>query len=65
MGRPITRRGKQEKPMGENTRLNIYLTRDLHKSLMHRSIDEGRSASEIVVALVEDYLAKSVKKGGK
>ncbi len=51
---------------GEVVRLPVYLPKELHKALMHRAVDEERSASQILVDLVRDYLERPAKKkGGK
>ncbi len=44
----------------------VYLPEDLHKTLRHVAIDEGRSAAEIIRELVSGWLVKRKrKKGGK
>lgn len=45
-------------------KLGIYLPEEVHKTLRIQAIEEGRSATALVRALIEEYLAKR-KKGGK
>ncbi|GEM_PF-7008313 len=46
-------------------RLAVYLPEDLHKSLMHRCIDENISATKLTERLLRVYLKTPLKKGGK
>lgn len=46
-------------------KLGIYLPEEVHKTLRIQAIEEGRSATAVVRELIEDYLAKRGKKGGK
>jgi hypothetical protein len=46
-------------------RLAVYLAEDLHRSLMHRCIDENISATKLAERLLREYLKTPLKKGGK
>ncbi len=45
--------------------LPVYLPEEVHKALRHASIDEGRSATDIIRELVKEYLAKRKRERGK
>ncbi len=45
-------------------RLGVYLPEDLHKTLMHRCIDENVAATKLVEQLIREYVEKPPKKGG-
>ncbi len=49
----------------ELVRMPMSLPPGVHRALRQRALDEGRPASKIVLALVQAYLAKPLKKGGK
>jgi plasmid stability protein len=56
------------KPLPKEVRmlkLGIYLPEEVHKTLRITAIEEGRSATALVRELIEGYLTKRGKKGGK
>ncbi len=42
----------------------VYLPEDVHKALRIAAIEEGRSAADIIRALVKEYLVKREKRRG-
>ena len=46
-------------------RVPVYLPKALHKALVRRASVEERSASRVMLELVQEYLGKPAKKGGR
>ena len=46
-------------------KFTIYITDEMRRALRIRSIEVGTSATKIVERLIEDYLKKPRKRGGK
>ncbi len=44
--------------------LPVYLPEDMHKALRIASIEEGRSATDIIRGLVKEWLVKRGKRKG-
>ena len=45
-------------------RFGIYLPDEVYKRLRHLAIDENKTATALVRDLIEEYLAKKVKRKG-
>ncbi len=59
-------RGRPKKQEVQMVPLPVYLPEDVHRALRHASIDEGRSATDIIRELVKEYLTNRKRgKGGK
>ncbi len=43
--------------------LTVYLTKSDNNALRHASINEGRSATDLIRELVKEYLTKKKRKG--
>jgi len=46
-------------------RLTVYLSEELHRTVMHRCVDENVSFTKLAERLLREYLKTPVKKGGK
>ncbi len=46
-------------------RLSVYLPEELHRTIMHRCVDEDISFTKLAERLLRAYLKSPVKKGGK
>ena len=46
-------------------RLTVYLTEELHRTIMHRCVDENIAFTKLAERLLRDYLETPLKKGGK
>lgn len=56
-----TKRKKEEVKI---VQLPVYLPEDMHKALRIASIEEGRSATDIIRGLVKEWLVKRGKRKG-
>ena len=46
-------------------RLSVYLPEELHRTIMHRCVDENVSFTKLAERLLREYLKTPLKKGGK
>ena len=49
---------------GDNVQVGVLVDREMHRRLKYRSIDEGRSVSEIGRQLFAEYLSTDVPADG-
>jgi hypothetical protein len=61
MKKPPNTPGKEVKTV----RLSVYLPEELHRTIMHRCVDENVSFTKLAERLLREYLKTPVKKGGK
>jgi len=60
-----TRKGTEATEPSERARLTVYLPPETHRALLHRAVDEGTKVTRIVEQLIDEYLARPVRKGGQ
>ncbi len=46
-------------------RLSVYLPEELHRTIMHRCVDENISFTKLAERLLREYLKTPLKEGGK
>ena len=46
-------------------RLTVYLPEELHRTIMHRCVDENVSFTKLAERLLREYLKTPLKKGGQ
>ena len=45
--------------------LSVYLPEELHRTIMHRCVDENVSFTKLAERLLREYLKTPLRKGGK
>ncbi len=48
----------------KTVRLSVYLSEDLHRTIMHRCVDENISFTKLAERLLRDHLKTPLKKKG-
>ena len=61
----MRRRANESKEEVRTVRLSVYLAEELHRTIMHRCVDENGAFPKLVERLLREYLKTSVKKGSQ